>query len=340
LAITAHAIRAILLASAIAATFVGRRANSAAIRLDSVNTFFGDKRLSFIKGEPCRDYVDWCTGTPNDRNVRLPKRRKISDQTARRHLEDLRSAIHAYHEEYKLSVVPKIALPEKRQGRERWLLRSEASRLLGAALGFVWDNDSGNWKRTAEGRLFRRDKRTVTVRRSSARFILMGLYSARREETIRRTQWIATTTHPWMDIASWTYHGRGSDERKTNKRRPPAKVASRLRPHLERWHRLDTELSTRLASPVRFIIHRPDGSQYHEKIKTAWGSIVDDAGLGADVVRHILRHTAATWLMQRGTDPWQAAGWLAMTLEQLQANYGHHHPDFQEEAATAFGGKR
>jgi integrase len=95
-----------------------------------------------------------------------------------------------------------------------------------------------------------------------------------------------------------------------------------------------------LASPVRFIIHRPDGSQYHEKIKTAWGSIVDDAGLGADVVRHILRHTAATWLMQRGTDPWQAAGWLAMTLEQLQANYGHHHPDFQEEACTAFGGKR
>jgi hypothetical protein len=29
---------------------------------------------------------------------------------------------------------------------------------------------------------------------------------------------------------------------------------------------------------------------------------------------------------------WQAAGWLGMTLEQLQENYNQHHPDFQEEA--------
>jgi hypothetical protein len=34
------------------------------------------------------------------------------------------------------------------------------------------------------------------------------------------------------------------------------------------------------------------------------------------------------------------SGWLGMTVEQLEANYGHHHPDFQEEAAEAFGGRR
>jgi integrase len=58
------------------------------------------------------------------------------------------------------------------------------------------------------------------------------------------------------------------------------------------------------------------------------------------VVRHSLRHTAATWLMQAGVDMWEAAGWLGMTVEQLEANYGHHHPDFQEAAAEAFGGRR
>ena len=63
-------------------------------------------------------------------------------------------------------------------------------------------------------------------------------------------------------------------------------------------------------------------------------------GLGDDVVRHSLRHTAATWLMQAGVDMWEAAGWLGMTVEQLEANYGHHHPEFQEEAAEAFGGRR
>jgi hypothetical protein len=27
-------------------------------------------------------------------------------------------------------------------------------------------------------------------------------------------------------------------------------------------------------------------------------------------------------------------------VEQLEQNYGHHHPDFQEDAAEAFGGRR
>lgn len=236
--------------------------------------------------------------------------------------------------------MPKITLPEKRKGRERWLLRSEAARLLGAALGFIWDRQRDTWKRKENGGLDRRPSWVITRRRPTARFFLMGVYSARREETIRRTQWMATTTHPWMDCDRWVYHGRGPDELQTKKRRPPAKVATRLRPHLARWHRLDTALANELGKPVLFVIHRADGEQYAEKIKSAWDSIVEDAGLGADVVRHILRHTAATWVMQKGTDPWQAAGWLGMTLEQLQENYGHHHPDFQEEAAEAFSARR
>jgi hypothetical protein len=52
------------------------------------------------------------------------------------------------------------------------------------------------------------------------------------------------------------------------------------------------------------------------------------------------QHAEQAWLMQRGTDRWQTAGWLGMTLEQLEENYGHHHPDFQEEAAEAFGERR
>jgi hypothetical protein len=29
-----------------------------------------------------------------------------------------------------------------------------------------------------------------------------------------------------------------------------------------------------------------------------------------------------------------------MTVEQLEEGYGHHHPDFQDDAASAFGGRR
>ena len=50
---------------------------------------------------------------------------------------------------------------------------------------------------------------------------------------------------------------------------------------------------------------------------------------------HIIRHTAATWQMQAGTDLYEAAGYLGMTPETLWEEYGHHHPDFQSKAASA-----
>jgi integrase len=179
---------------------------------------------------------------------------------------------------------------------------------------------------------------TRTRRRHAARFIIIGLYSARREGTIRRTQWFANTTGPWFDLERWVYHGRGSEERRTKKRRPPAKVANRLRPHLARWHRMDAALSERLGRPVTHVVHKFDGTPLVDKIKTGWNGILADAGLDRDVVRHVLRHTAATWIMQSGPrNLWEAAGFLGMTMEMLEDVYGHHHPDFQDEVAAAFG---
>lgn len=322
------------------------------IRLLDLNLFFGDKKVGDIKGQLCRDFVDWSTGAANENNIKAgiaPRAATVSDQTARRRLEDLRAAINAYHAEHKLNVVPKITLPQKTQGRQRWLTRTEAARLLGAALGYVWDDGRASWQRRPDGGLSRRDRWIVRRRRPAARFILVGLYSARREETIRRTQWTPTTTHPWMNLDAMIYQGRGADEARTKKRRPPAKIANRLRPHLVRWRAIDTARSAELRAAgllkdgeqIKFVVNRMhDGQMLAGKIRSAWEGILEDAGLGEDVIRHSLRHTAATWLMQQGTDRWQAAGWLGMTLEQLEDGYGHHHPDFQEEAAEAFGGHR
>ncbi|HEX4041815.1 MAG TPA: tyrosine-type recombinase/integrase, partial [Xanthobacteraceae bacterium] len=71
----------------------------------------------------------------------------------------------------------------------------------------------------------------------------------------------------------------------------------------------------------------------------SFAAAVRDAGLGVDVTPHILRHTCATWLMQKGVDLWDAAGFLGMTVQQLEATYGHHHPDYQRDAAEALGGQ-
>jgi integrase len=57
------------------------------------------------------------------------------------------------------------------------------------------------------------------------------------------------------------------------------------------------------------------------------------------VTPHTLRHTAATWLMQRGVPIWQAAGFLGMSAEMLERTYGHHHPDYLKGAADAITSK-
>jgi integrase len=50
---------------------------------------------------------------------------------------------------------------------------------------------------------------------------------------------------------------------------------------------------------IRFVVNRVhDGQALAGKIRSAWDGILEDAGLGDDVVRYSLRHTAATWLMQ------------------------------------------
>jgi integrase len=72
------------------------------------------------------------------------------------------------------------------------------------------------------------------------------------------------------------------------------------------------------------------------KVHKAFRGVVAAAKLGPDVTPHVLRHTRATWLMQAGVDIWEAAGSLGMTVEMLEAVYGHHHPDFQKRAAEAY----
>src|SRR5262249_57557439 len=74
-------------------------------------------------------------------------------------------------------------------------------------------------------------------------------------------------------------------------------------------------------------------------VRKGFAAAVKAAGLPTTgpyrITPHTLRHTAATWTMQNGADLWEASGFLGMTVEMLQDRYGHHHPDFQADAARA-----
>jgi len=221
---------------------------------------------------------------------------------ARRQLETLRAAVNYFHREYGLDPVPAFTLPTKHRPRERWLTRSEAARLLWAA------------------------RRTPHL----CRFILIGLYTGTRSGAILGLSWVPSINTGYVDLDAGILHRSGSGQRQTKKRQPPAAIPARLLAHMRRWKRLDGN--------IRYVVNWNGSSVL--SIKKAFRSARKNTSLSKDVTPHTLRHTAATWLMQAGVDVWQAAGFLGMTAEMLERTYGHHHAQFQKQAADAMTKRR
>ena len=81
--------------------------------------------------------------------------------------------------------------------------------------------------------------------------------------------------------------------------------------HLRRWERLGITNKAVVewnGKPVR-------------SVRKGFEAAVEAAGLSSAVTPHILRHTCATWLMQRGVNLWDAAGFLGMTAQQLNVGW-------------------
>jgi integrase len=72
------------------------------------------------------------------------------------------------------------------------------------------------------------------------------------------------------------------------------------------------------------------------RVKHAFRDAAARANL-VGVTPHVLRHTAVTWQLQGGIDPWKVAGFVGMTVEMVQTVYGHHHPEHLRDAARALG---
>ncbi len=232
----------------------------------------------------------------------------VSLWTARHDLSTLAAAVRFYAREYgPLSMVPLVTLPKKPRARDRWLTRKEVADMVRAA-------------------------RARSESRHVARFILIGVYSGTRSRAILALSWLPSASGGWFDLEREVLYRMGSGEEDSKKRRPPARVHRRLLAHLRRWQRLDA------AEGISHVVHylgRPV-----QKLRRSWDSVCKRAGVGEDVVPHTCRHTAATWQMQAGTDHFEAAGYLGMSIDMLVRVYGHHHPLFQATAAQAAPGRR
>jgi integrase len=237
-------------------------------------------------------------------------------------------------EERRRSIIRENGEIEKR-GRSVGTARRELG-VLRAAINYAFNNaritrpvpvelpdrpePRDRWLTRTEAARLIRGARTAQARLYMPLFVLIALYTGRRKEAILSLRWAQ------VDLQARKINFEVGGRRRTNKRRGIVPIPPRLQPHLERARRRGTEMG--------YVLH-VDGARLGD-IKKGFAAACGRAELH-DVTPHTLRHTCATWLMQNGTDPWQASGFLSMSMETLQRVYGHHHPDYQREAAANIG---
>lgn len=305
-------------------------------RFKALDAFWGDGlTLADVKRSKCQEYVAWRITQPIASAKNPETARRVTEQGARRELEDLSAAIGHWAGEHPLNRRPKVWLPEKPESNRDALTRSQAARLLLASMG---------WHETTGGKWKRRGGSAVANRKHLRRLILIGLYTGTRPGVIPKLLWEESPTAAWVDLDDAVIYRRGRDEREhKTKKRTLVRIPSRLLAHLKRWREMDkVEMARREAEELptcNAVLHH-GGAMITSRIRRGYAACVKDGGLPAEVTPHWHRHTAATWLMERDAKPWDAAGFLGMTMKTLEDNYGHHRPSHQSSALKAMGGKR
>lgn len=259
-----------------------------AYAIDALLSFWEGKNVASITKRSCRDYA---------------KARGVAPGTVRRELGTLTAALNfaAGEKMLRREQLPFVELPEKPEGKDRWLTRNEAARLLNAARNARAD-----------------------VRLYLPLFILLGLYTGARKEAILTLKW------PQIDLEKRRINfAKGA--RKTNKGRAHIPIPDRLMPFLRSaWKRRASDIGNVVHDKGKPIIDI-GGAWDGESVQGSFGRACKRAGL-VGITPHTLRHTCGTWMAQRGVDLWKIAGWLGQSYATTVELYAHHSPDFLEDA--------
>jgi integrase len=279
-------------------------------RIGRLNDFWGGKMLAAVNSHECGEYV----------------RHRGNKGGSRRDLETFRAAINHHANQGFHRGIVRVSLPPKGEPRDRWLTRDEAAALIWHCWRYREKQTVHSGK--GKGRPVFTNKRPL---RHIARFILIGIYTGTRASAIATASPYAEQGRSFVDLERGIFYRKQIGKRATKKRQTPAPVPvpQRLLAHMRRWARLKL-----IAECFVEFNGKPVAS-----VKKGFSTAVGLARPTGRVTPHTLRHTAATWLMQRGVPVWEAAGFLGMSTEVPLSTYGHHHPDFLHGAANAITSK-
>lgn len=273
-----------------------KRPRELGARIDALLDYWGEKTLDDISTRTCGEYVA----------------QRTTKNQARRELEDLRAACRMAIADNICRHEVIVTLPPKPRGRVRFLDRDTMAKLIRAAYR----------KRVTFKGVATKRKATIHI----ARFLLAALYTGSRSARVWQASFEKSEGRPYVDLESGLFYRAWEGEVVAdNKRAPAIRVPARLLAHMRRWHK----------NGAKFVV---EYNGQPADPKRAFRNLVNEVlgKDGADVVRHTLRHTAATWLLQAGEDKFEVAGFLGMSQEMLDERYGHHHPDHQSGVGSAF----
>jgi hypothetical protein len=160
-------------------------------RIERLLTFFVGKTLANINGDLCRDFV----------------KSRSTSAAAREDLIVLRSAINYYREEGHCDRLVSVTLPDRSPGRERWLTRSEAAKLIWQAWRYreIQKGKPTDWR----------------SRRHVVKFILVVLYTGTRAGAVCGAALESTEGSGFIDLDRGIFYRRPAGHAETRKRRPP-----------------------------------------------------------------------------------------------------------------------
>ena len=259
------------------------------IHIKNLLTFWAEKKIADVRTSVCQEYEDHRLAQPPRRGMRKGAT-SVASSTIRQELKTLGRAITAWHGESPLDALPIVWKPEEGQPRQRYLERAEAARMIRAARALGFDY--------------------------LARYILIGVYTATRDNAMLRLRWLKATHDGYVDLDRGILYRAGTAEKQTTKGRPPMILPDRLLAHLRRWAITDQTVGASHA------IHRH--GRCVGDIHKSWATVRGAAGLGSDVTPHTLKHTAITWMLWQGLTFWEVSEATGTSAKTVQDVYGHH----------------
>jgi integrase len=263
--------------------------------------FFQGDTIATLTPERAKEYWEWrrkhsVRGVNRERTEVEIIERGAGDGTIIRELACvLRPAIHHAIKQRRLVLGEYyIPVPPQPPGRDYWITRHEAARLLQEAC---------------------RDR---SARLHLPLYVMVALYTGARRGAILDLTWRQ------VDLVNGRIDFNPPGRPQTNKRRPHIPVPRALLAALRRAH-------TRASSPYVVAFH----GERIKSVKTAFNKAAERAGI-PDCTSHTLRHTAGTWMAQRGVPIHEIGGYLGHSESRTTELYAHHHPDYMQAARAAF----